>query len=60
MLAVEIQDYARKLFEAQGPKALAESAQKARSFEEQGDPEQATTWRRIEAALIQMQGPRSK
>lgn len=57
MLAVEIQDHARKLIEAQGPKALAEAAQKARAFEVQGDKAQAETWRRIEAALRQMQGP---
>ena len=40
MLAVEIQDYARRLMEA-GLKAIAEAAQKARSFEEQGQNEQA-------------------
>ncbi len=58
MHAVEIQDHARKLMEAAGPKAIAEAAQKARSFEEQGDKAQAETWRRIEAALREMQGPR--
>jgi hypothetical protein len=57
MLAVEIQDHARKLMEAQGPKALAEAAQKARALEEQGDKEQAEIWRRIEAALLEMRGP---
>jgi hypothetical protein len=43
--------------EAQGLKAIAEAAQKARTCEEQGDGEQARTWRRIEAALMQMRGP---
>ena len=57
MLAVEIQEHARKLMEAHGPQAAVEAAQKARAFEEQGDKEQAETWRRIEAALRQMQGP---
>jgi hypothetical protein len=57
MHAVEIQDHARKLLEAAGPKAIAEAAQKARSLEEQGDKTQAETWRRIEAALREMQGP---
>ena len=37
--------------------AIVEAAQKARAFEEQGDKEQAQTWRRIEAALMQMRGP---
>jgi hypothetical protein len=58
MQAVEIQNHARKLMESQGPKALAEAAQKARAFEEQGDKKQAEIWRRIEAALREMHGPR--
>jgi hypothetical protein len=57
MQTTEVHDYARQLLEAQGFKAIAEAAQKARAFEEQGDSEQAQTWRRIEAALMQMRGP---
>jgi hypothetical protein len=57
MQTTEVHDYARQLLEAQGFKAIAEAAQKARAFEEQGDNEQAQTWRRIEAALMQMRGP---
>lgn len=57
MQATEIQEHARKLREARGDKAAVEAAQKAKAFEEQGDAEQAKTWRRIEAALRQMQGP---
>lgn len=57
MHAVEIQDHARKLMDTLGPKALAEAAQKARTFEEKGEKDQAKDWRRIEAALRQMQGP---
>jgi hypothetical protein len=60
MLAMEIEEHARKIFEAQGNKAIADAAQKARLFEEQGAKEQATTWRRIEAAMRSMQGPRAK
>lgn len=59
MHAVEIQNHARKLMESQGPKAIAEAAQKALSFEAQGDKTQAETWRRIEAALKEMRGPRA-
>jgi hypothetical protein len=40
----EIHDYARRLMEAHGPRAIAEAAQKARAFENQGDAEQAKTW----------------
>jgi len=57
MLATEIQTHARKLLETHGPKAILEAAQKARTFEEKGDREQAGTWRRIEAALLQLRGP---
>jgi len=57
MLAMEIQEHARKLLDAHGDKALVEAAQKAKALEAQGDTEQAQTWRRIEAALRQIQGP---
>jgi hypothetical protein len=57
MQEAEIQDYARQLLDAHGDKALAEAAQKARSFEEKGNAEEARTWRRIEAAIKLMRGP---
>ena len=57
MQAVEIQDHARKLFDSQGPRAIAEAAQKAKSFEDQGRQTDAQDWRRIESALKLMQGP---
>jgi hypothetical protein len=57
MQAMEIQEHARKLRDAHGEKAAAEAAQKAKTCEQQGDAEQAQTWRRIERALRQMQGP---
>jgi hypothetical protein len=58
MQAIEIEEHARKLREARGDLALVHAAQKARDFEHQGDTLQAETWRRIEAALREMQGPR--
>ncbi len=54
---IDVQDYARQLFEAHGDKAVAEAAQKARALEEQGKAEQARSWRRVEAALKLMLGP---
>jgi hypothetical protein len=54
---IEIFDYARRLFDAHGAKAIVEAAQKASALEEQGDDEQAKTWRHIEAALKEMRGP---
>jgi len=57
MQATVIEEHARKLLAAHGNKAIAEAAQKAKAFEEQHDLEQSKTWRRIEAALREMQGP---
>ncbi|MEI9901426.1 MAG: hypothetical protein WDN31_16265 [Hyphomicrobium sp.] len=56
MQAMEIQEHARKLREARAD--LAHAAQKARNLEHQGNTIEAQTWRRIEAALRQTQGPR--
>ncbi len=58
MQAMDIHEHARKLREVRGDLALADAAQKAREFEHQGNTIEAQTWRRIEAALRQMQGPR--
>ena len=57
MNAIEVRDYARRMVDAHGTKAIAEAAQKAVAHESSGDTEQAKNWRRIEAALRQMQGP---
>lgn len=57
MQEIDIHDYARQLLEAHGDKAVAEAAQKARTLEQQGNNEQAETWRHIEAALKLMRGP---
>jgi hypothetical protein len=54
---IDIQEYARQLLEAHGAKAVAEAAQKACAFETEGNKEDATTWRHIEAALKLMRGP---
>jgi hypothetical protein len=59
MQAMDIQEHARKLRDARGDLALPQAAQKARDFEQKGDTKQAETWRRIEAALRHMQGPRA-
>ena len=59
MEAVKIQEHARKLRDAHGEKAAAEAAQQARIYEQNGDEAQAKVWRRIEAALHEMRGPRA-
>lgn len=56
--AADISALARHLFETHGTKAIAEAAQKAKSFEDADDEEQAKTWRRVQAALLEMRGPR--
>jgi hypothetical protein len=57
MQEMDIHDYARQLLEAHGDKAVVEAAQKACALEQQGQSEQAQTWRQIEAALKSMRGP---
>lgn len=50
--------YARQLWKARGPKAIAEAAHHAAEFEQKHDRAQAEHWRRIEAILMQIRGPR--
>ena len=47
------------MFEAHGPKAIAEAAQKAATLEQKGEREQAQTWRNIEKALLLMRGAKA-
>ena len=56
MRETEIIDYARQLLDAHGGKAEAEAAAKARTFEEQGDADQAETWRRIRMTINELHG----
>jgi hypothetical protein len=58
MQAIDIQEHARKLHAAHGDRAAVEAAQKAKAYEEQGSVDEARTWRRIERALRELQGPR--
>ena len=58
MQAIDVQQHARKLFAAHGSRALAEAAQRAAALEQQGRTDEAKDWRRIEAALAHLRGPR--
>ncbi len=58
MSEMDIQDYARRLFDAHGTKAIAEAAQKALACEQKGNAAEAKTWRHIEATLKQLRGPK--
>jgi len=57
MHATDISAFAHHLFEEQGPKAIAEAAQKAASFQKAGDKEQTRFWQRVEAVLRELRGP---
>jgi hypothetical protein len=57
MSEIEIHDYARQLFDAYGDRAVVQAAQKACSYEEKGEAEEAETWRHIETVLKLMRGP---
>jgi hypothetical protein len=54
---INIHDYARQLLDAHGAQAVVEAARKARDCAQQGENEQAETWRRVQAALKEMRGP---
>jgi hypothetical protein len=59
MHAVEVAEQARLMLSAMGPRAIAEAARKARDLEQQGHEAEAREWRQIEAALVQLAGPRA-
>ena len=58
MEEIVIAEYARQLREAHGDRAIVEAAQRAVRCEERNKKEDARTWRRVEAALKVMRGPR--
>ncbi|KWT64222.1 hypothetical protein APY04_3486 [Hyphomicrobium sulfonivorans] len=58
MQAMDIHETARRLREAKGESARAIAAQKARAYEDEGNLAEARNWRRIEATLDRLQGPR--
>lgn len=58
MNAADISAVAHHLLETHGAKAMAEAAQKAASFEDAGNKEQAKFWRRVEAVVSEMRGPK--
>jgi hypothetical protein len=57
MQELEVHDRARQLMAAYGANAIVEAARKAVALEEQGEADEAKSWRRIESALKLMRGP---
>lgn len=58
MNTADISAVAHHLFETQGAKAIAEAAQKAAFFHNAGNEGQAKFWRRVEAVLQEIRGPK--
>lgn len=58
MNAENISALAHHLVETHGAKAMVEAARKASLFETAGDKEQARLWRRVEAAVSELRGPK--
>jgi hypothetical protein len=56
--AAHIHAAARELLEQQGAQAIVIAAQRAVMCEREHKADAARTWRRIEAALMQLRGPR--
>ncbi|MGQ7847083.1 hypothetical protein ACUNV4_21530 [Granulosicoccus sp. 3-233] len=52
----KIAEYARVLYEAHGNKAEVEAAQKAKRYDEEGNSEEAETWRAVRKAINEMRG----
>jgi hypothetical protein len=57
MHEIDVQNYARQLLDARGDRAVVDAAQKACAFENEGNNDDAGTWRQIERALLIMRGP---
>ena len=55
----EIHYYARRLVGVHGTRAELEAAQKAAECDQHGEKDQAQDWRRIQAAIKEMRGPRA-
>ena len=58
--AIETQEYAQQGLETHGDKAVVVATKRARLFEEKGNREAATIWRKIEAGIKLMRGPHQR
>lgn len=57
MNTIQTAQTARALLDAQGPRAEAEAARRARRFDAAGQHGEAEAWTRIRQAIRQMRGP---
>ncbi len=56
-IAVQIDDYARRLLSASGDRAEYEAAQKARNCATRGARAEAEQWRKVRAKIRILRGP---
>ena len=57
MNAINIEEYARRLYSAHGDRAEYEAAQKARLCASSGADDEAAQWRRVRATIRMLRGP---
>ena len=57
MTAIQIDDYAQRLYAAHGDRAEYEAAQRAKESEAKGDAQAAEQWRQVREAIRMMRGP---
>ena len=55
----EVHGMAKNMLTAHGDRAEAEAAQKAVALEGEGKTDEAALWRRVQASISQMRGPRA-
>ena len=55
----EVHGMAKKMLTAHGDRAGPEAAQKAAALEAEGKTEEASLWRRVQASISEMRGPRA-
>ena len=52
----KVTEYAHALYRAQGNKAEAEAAQRAKKHEDAGDADEAKQWRAVQLAIRELRG----
>lgn len=57
MSAVQINDYAQRLYSAHGDQAEYEAAQRAKASAERGNDFEAEQWRKVREAIRLIRGP---
>ena len=59
MKLLEVHGLAKNMLTSHGDRAEVEAAQKAVALEAEGKSDEAALWRRVQASISQMRGPRA-